>query len=189
MSDLESKDAVSLIDYPRVLLEQVEAVLRSVGLDVPAVLSQAFLLIFCLVVAILLWRHQYQQALQKMISRIAAVGTTLVALGILLSWVSEVIWPLPDSLQGHVEWSDLSPQTIASLRVELLDVRMRSISTEGGWVDSESGLFRSAYEKSFGDRPYYLRILAAGCEPLNVPLSYSRLRANSEVTVSYSCTN
>lgn len=188
MSELNSEDTTTLIDYPRVLLEQVEAVLRHVGLDLPAQVSQVALFILSTSIsALLFWRYRKKSAQHPITSLVSAIGTLLVSLGIMLSWVSEVIWPMPDVLQGNVVFSGLSPAAAARLRVDLLDVRERQITVEGGWVDSETGRFAAAYEKRFGDRPYYLQITAPGCTSLDMPLSYSRLRAGGEFTVNYQC--
>ena len=173
----DKDEALSLIDYPRVVLEQIEAVLHSVGIELPALFTQLFLFIICLVIFALLLRRKGKDSNQKLASRFGAIGTILIALGILISWATEIIWPYPDVIKGHINLSGLNSETVASLRVELLDARKNTISVEGGWVDSKSGRLSYANEKSLCDRPNKKRIKSNGCESNDIPWKVSELHS------------
>ena len=114
--------------------------------------------------------------------------TGLLVLGLLGSWLVEIVSPLPDVVSGVVQIDhDADPGVRTGARVRLFDVRNRDITVEGGAVDSVTGRFAVAYAKQYGERPHLLEVHTKGCLPFKHPLSLGRLRAKGDVRVEFEC--
>jgi hypothetical protein len=175
---MNAEDPTAIIDLPAQSLDKVVEILAKVGIDLPVMILQLFLLalvllaLFIAVRAVLPdWRKAALPAL------FAAATLVLVVVGILFGMVAQML--LPNRLAGRVGAADLT-----NVRVELLDFRGESIST-GGSVDSQSGEFFAYYKPAWFGRARALRISAAGCRTTDQPIARGQL--TTEVVWEFVC--
>lgn len=176
---IEPIEPTELLGLPGRLLEQVVQLLAGVGIDLPALLLQGFLLVLVLV-ALFFGLRQLHASWPEVgaLPALVAGATTLLALGIVFGIAAQAL--LPGQLVGRVQAVDLG-----GVNVALLDFRGETISS-GGSVDSVSGEFVAYYQPLWHGRARQLRLQAPGCKPRDHLIAKSRLEA--EETWEFSCT-
>ena len=164
-------EATKLIERPGQILDKVVEALAKVGIELPALVLQLFLLVLTVVVLFVALRLARAETAAKPFELVGAVALGLVAVGIVFGIVAQAL--LPNRLIGRVVATDLRGVT-----VELLDFRGQGISTSGT-VDSTSGEFIAYYSPVWYGRARTLRITATACKPRDHAMSRGRLRTES----------
>lgn len=162
---------LKLIDLPSELLDKVVGVLARVGIDLPALVLQLFLLVLVLLalfVAVRSLLPDWRAAKPLLLLQAGTIG--LIAIGILFGIVSQML--LPGRLSGHVAVA----RHVAEVHVELLDHRGETVSS-GGTVDTETGEFAAYYSPAWSGRARTLRISARDCKQHDYPIARARLAA------------
>lgn len=178
---MEDSGAVdSLVRWSGALLDNIVALLGKVGIELPPIALQLFLL--ALVIGLLIPALKRVRVRWKTdrLPLVAIVALALVALGVSLGLIENAT--TPDRVAG---W--LSSDRLADIRVELLDFRDRSISPGSGLVDTGSGRFALHYSPLIDGRARKLRITAPGCRAQDIELSRAQLRAGNELRWSHQC--
>lgn len=168
----DNVEPTDLLGLPSRLLDQVVEILAGVGIELPSLLLQGFLLVLVLLalfVALRPLRARWPQV--GALPLLGAGAIALVALGILAGIGSQLA--LPDRLVGRVEST-----TLAGVRVELLDFRGVVVSG-GGSADTTSGEFVAYYQPLWHGRARTLRITAPGCKARDHAIARSRLDTES----------
>lgn len=188
MKDIDLENPFSIIDLPRKMVEALESVLSSAGIDIPAIFIQILLLVISAVLAFVLFKKNQPFCRKGIVSLLGLTACCLLVVSILFNWVMELVQPFPDKVSGHLIRQDRLPDNpLVGTRVSLLDIRKNEISLEGGRVDSDEGYFGVYYQKRFGDRPYYLLVTSPVCKQQRIKIPLSRLRARSPIDVDYVC--
>lgn len=173
--------AVKILEIPSQLLEKVIETLAKVGIELPALGWQLFLLALVMAVLYPAFRKlRSREPGERAIPLTETVALGLIALGIVWGVVSQTL--LPRSLWGHVISINLQ-----DVRVQLLDFRGRTISSGSGAVDTETGAFVLDDNPIVNGRARTLRIVAQGCAPRDYEIPRSHLRAGSELQWEYDC--
>jgi len=168
----ETTDPIKLMDLPGQFLDKIVEVLAKVGIELPALVLQVFLLVLVLVVLFVVLRSvlpDWRKA--KLLSLLGAGAIALVAVGIVFGIVSQLM--LPNRLAGRVAGQDLH-----GLTVDLLDFRGEPVSTSGS-VDTQTGEFIAYYSPAWNGRVRSLRISSAACKPRAYAVPRSRLGTES----------
>jgi hypothetical protein len=171
-------DPIKLMDLPGQFLDKIVEVLAKVGIDLPALVLQLFLLALVLAVLTVALRSVlpgWRKA--KLLPLLGAGAITLVAIGIVFGIVSQLM--LPNRLAGRVAATDLT-----GLKVDLLDFRGEVVSTSGS-VDTQTGEFIAYYSPAWNGRVRSLRISSAACKPRDHAVSRSRVQ--SENSWEFAC--
>ena len=168
----ETTDPINLMDLPGQFLDKIVGVLAKVGIELPALATQLFLLVlFLVLLGVSLrsvlpdWRNP------KLIPSLGAVAIALCAIGIVFGIVSQLM--LPNRLAGRITGQDLT-----DVKVDLLDFRGDTVSTSGS-VDSQTGEFIAYYNPAWNGRVRSLRISSAACKPRDHVVPRSRLGTDS----------
>jgi hypothetical protein len=173
-----------LLDGVPKLLDGITDMLSGVGIELPPMASQSTLLALVAVPAYVLGRRQLKNKEHMPLPALLGLtGFALVALGILVSWASQLVWPLPEQVSGFVNAHPVP----ADLRVQLLDFRGDKISLSRGLVDSVDGRFVLDYKRSLGDRPRAIALSAPGCSTVEQKLSRAQLRSGQDLELDFSC--
>jgi len=168
----ETTDPIKLMDLPGQFLDKIVEVLAKVGIELPALVLQVFLLVLVLVVLFVVLRSvlpDWRKA--KLLSLLGAGAIALVGVGIVFGIVSQLM--LPNRLAGRVAGQDLH-----GLTVDLLDFRGEPVSTSGS-VDTQTGEFIAYYSPAWNGRVRSLRISSAACKPRAYAVPRSRLGTES----------
>ena len=168
----ETTDPIKLMDLPGQFLDKIVEVLAKVGIELPALVLQVFLLVLVLVVLFVVLRSvlpDWRKA--KLLSLLGAGAIALVGVGIVFGIVSQLM--LPNRLAGRVAGQDLN-----GLTVDLLDFRGEPVSTSGS-VDTQTGEFIAYYSPAWNGRVRSLRISSAACKPRAHAVPRSRLGTES----------
>jgi hypothetical protein len=168
----QTADPLKLIDLPSQMLDKVVEVLARVGIELPALVLQLFLLalvLLALFAAVRALFPDWRNA--KPLPLLGAGAIALIAVGIVFGIGSQVL--LPDRLIGRVSGHDLDQP-----RVELLDFRGQVVSMSGS-VDTQTGEFIAYYSPTWNGRARTLRIAATGCKPRDHAIPRSRLGTES----------
>jgi hypothetical protein len=176
----DAADPAKLIDLPSQLLDKVVEVLAKVGIELPALVLQLFLLALVLIALFATLRPllpDWRNA--KPLPLLAAGAIFLVAVGILFGIVWQAL--LPDHLTGRV-----AGQELAQVRVDLLDFRGHAVST-GGSVDTDTGEFIAYYSPAWNGRARVLRISSPACKPRELAIERGRLAAETESVWDFRC--
>lgn len=176
----ETKAVESLLQWPADLLDRVVALLSKVGIDLAPLWLQLFLLVIVLALLVPVIQQVRARRKKDRLPLVAAAVLALVAAGVVIGIVENATTP------GRVG-GGIAFERLADLRVELLDFRDLTISTGSGLVDSASGRFALHYSPLVDGRARKLRISAAGCRPMDIPLGRAQLRAGSEGQWSFQC--
>lgn len=174
----KAKDAATLIDLPSQFLDKIIGILAKVGIELPALVLQLFLLalmLLALVVAVRPLLADWPKSNGPPLLIAGAIA--LVNVGIAFGTVSQAL--LPDRLIGSVVAQDLR-----GVRVDLLDFRGQSISTSGS-VDTQTGEFIAYYSPAWYGRAHALRISAALCKSHDLIIARSQL--GTETTWYFPC--
>lgn len=174
------KDTFKLVDLPGQLLDKIVEALAKVGIDLPALVLQGFLLVLVIIalyVAVRALREDWRNP--RPVPLFSTVALALIVIGIVFGIVSQAL--LPDRLVGRVAATDL-----IEVRVELLDHRGEVVST-GGSVDTQTGVFVAYYTPRWYGRARVLRITSPGCDPVDHVISPSRLNKGVETTWNFTC--
>lgn len=176
----DAGDPLKWIDLPGQFLDRVVQALVKVGIELPALMLQVFLLALVLLALFVIarpliadWRNA------KLLPMLGAGAVALVALGIVFGIGSQLL--LPDRVAGRVASADLT-----GVKVELLDFRNQPIST-GGTADSQTGEFIAFYSPAWNGPARTLRISAPACKPRDQALARGRLARGSENTWEFAC--
>ena len=176
----ETTDPIKLLELPGQVLDKVVEVLTKVGIELPALILQLFLLALVLLALSITirpllpdWRNA------KLLPLLGAGGLGLIAIGILFGIGSQTA--LPDRLIGRV-----AGQELTGARVDLLDLRHEAIST-GGAVDTDTGEFVAFYSPVWNGRARTLRISSPSCKPREQAIAPGRLARGSESTWEFPC--
>jgi hypothetical protein len=164
----EVSETLKLVDLPGQLLDKIVEVLAKVGIDLPALILQGFLLVLVLLtlyVAVRPLREDWRNP--KPVPLLIAATIALIAIGIVFGIVSQAL--LPDSVTGRVIGTNLS-----DVRVELLDQRGEVVSM-GGSVDTQTGEFAAYYNPLWYGPARVLRITAVNCNPREYAISRNLL--------------
>jgi len=168
----ETTDPIKLMDLPGQFLDKIVEVLAKVGIELPALVLQLFLLVLVLVLLFVALRSvlpDWRKA--KLLPMLGAGAIALVAVGIVFGIVSQLM--LPNRLTGRVAGQDLN-----GLKVDLLDFRGEAVSTSGS-VDTQTGEFMAYYSPAWNGRVRSLRISSAACKPRDHAVPRSRLGTES----------
>jgi hypothetical protein len=176
----DTKAIESLLQWPGDLLDRVVALLSRVGIDLAPLWLQLFLLVIVLALLIPVIHRVRARRRKDRLPLVASAVLVLVAAGVVIGIAENATTP------GRVGGS-IAFERLAELRVALLDFRDMTISTGSGLVDSASGRFALHYYPLVDGRARKLRISAAGCRPMDVPLGRAQLRAASEGQWSFQC--
>jgi len=171
-------DTIKLMDLPGQFLDKIVEVLAKVGIDLPALVLQLFLLVLVLVVLAVTLRSvlpDWRKA--QLLPLLGAGAIALVAIGIVFGIVSQLM--LPNRLAGRI-----AAQNLTGLKVDLLDFRGETISTFGS-VDTQTGEFIAYYSPAWNGRVRTLRISSATCKPRD--LSIARSRVGTESNWDFTC--
>jgi len=174
----DNAEPADLLGLPGRLLEQVVEMLAGVGIELPALVLQGFLLVLVLLalfVALRPLRAAWPEV--AAVSALTAGAIALVALGIVYGIAAQAL--LPGQFVGRLQAADLG-----GLRVALLDFRGATVSS-GGSVDTASGEFVAYYRPLVHGRARTLRVVAPGCKPRDHAIARSRLDA--EDAWEFSC--
>jgi hypothetical protein len=174
----DTTDPIKLMDLPGQFLDKIVEVLAKVGIELPALVLQLFLLVLVLVLLYVALRSvlpDWRKA--KLLPLLGAGAIALVAVGIVFGIVSQLT--LPDRLTGRVTGQDLT-----GLKVDLLDFRGGIVST-GGSVDTQTGEFIAYYSPAWNGRVRGLRISSAACKARDHAVPRSRL--GTESTWEFAC--
>lgn len=185
MAALDLDDPLSVIDYPRLMVERIEAVLAFAGIDLPLLGVQIGIFAVAVLLLAVSLRRALPKPLDAPLALLASLGSGLLVLFVAAFWIGGWLWPLPGIVAGTVE-ANATPMP-ADLRVRLLDARGREIQTEGGRVDTTNGRFSLAYAGGVAARPQVLVLTTSGCAPQQQQLSLQRLRAGADIVVSFDC--
>jgi hypothetical protein len=168
----EAADPTKLIDLPSQFLDKVVEILAKVGIELPALVLQVFLLVLVLLALFVAMRPLWSDwRSAKPLPLLAAGAIGLVAVGIVFGIVSQAF--IPDRLIGRV-----AAQNLGGMRVELLDFRGQAVST-GGAVDTNTGEFIAYYSPAWHGRARTLRISAPACKARDHAIARSRLETES----------
>ena len=165
------EEATKLIERPGQVLDKVVEVLAKVGIDLPALVLQIFLLMLTLVVLFVAFRMARADTVATSLAWLPAVALGLIVVGIVFGIIGQAL--LPNRLIGRVAAPDLN-----GLTVDLLDFRGQEISMNGT-VDSGSGEFITYYSPLWYGRARTLRVTAPACKPRDHAMSRNRLRTES----------
>lgn len=185
MDELDLDDPLSVIDYPRLVVERIEGVLAFAGIELPLFGVQIGIFAVAALLLALSLRRAWPKPLDAPLALIASLGSGLLVLFVAAFWIGGWLWPLPGVVSGAVEAGSGTMPT--DLRVRLLDARGREIQTEGGRVDTTNGRFSLAYTGGVAARPQMLVLTTSDCAPQRQPLSLPRLRAGADIVVSFDC--
>jgi hypothetical protein len=188
MGTEEREQALALIDYPRVVVEHIQALLASVGIQLPAIAVQVALLVIVVALCGAVVYAARRDKIAALPATVAAAALGFVAVAVVGAWVVEVLFPLSPTVSGTVVLAGgAAPELLVEMRVHLLDAGGHDITVEGGRVDSRNGHFGLAYDKRLGDRPHSLRAETPNCRPISEPLPLPRLRAGGDVELRFTC--
>jgi hypothetical protein len=162
------------------VLDQICAVLAKVGIDLPPLVLQLFLLAIVVAMFVPTWKKLRARTKSDRVPLYAAIALGLVGLGILVGVVENATTP------ARVVGS-LRSDRLADVRVVLIDFRDREISRDAGRVDTATGRFALHYAPLVDGRARKLRIVAPGCKPQDFDLSRAALRAQSEINWEHVC--
>jgi hypothetical protein len=178
---VEDSGAVdSLVRWSGALLDNIVAVLGKVGIELPPIALQLFLLALVIGLLIPALKRLGARGKTDRLPLVASVALALVALGVSIGLIENAT--TPDRVAGS-----LSSDRLADVRVELLDFRDRSISSGSGLVDTSTGRFALHYDPLIDGRARKLRITAPGCRVQDIELSRTQLRTGSELRWSHQC--
>ena len=176
----DASGPLELLDVPGQLLDKVVEALAKVGIELPSLALQLFLLVLVLIaasVAVGALRPDWRKA--RPLSLLAAGAISLVAVGIVFGIASQVL--LPDRLVGRV----VGPELVGA-KVELLDFRGQTVST-GGTADTQTGEFIAYYSPAWNGRARTLRISSSLCKQREQPIGRSRLVRGAETGWDFPC--
>jgi hypothetical protein len=169
-----------LFDPMLELLDQVVGALGKVGVVLPALVVQLFLL--ALVLAALYPVGRAIASRQQLpVTLPAAVALVLAVIGLVYGIVDQAL--LPSYVSGVV-----ASATPADVRVQLLDYQSRIVTTGDGRVDSDTGAF-ALYYRPWLDGPARA-ILITGCrgtDPVRIELPRAHVRAGTGSQRRYAC--
>jgi len=168
----DKAEPTDLLGLPSQLLERAGESVAGVGIELPALVLQGFLLVLVLL-ALMLALRPLRAAWPAVtaLPALTAAAIALVALGIVYGIGAQAL--LPGQFVGRVQAADLG-----GLRVALLDFRGETVSS-GGSVDTASGEFVAYYRPLVHGRARTLRLLAPGCKARDHAIGRSRLDAEA----------
>lgn len=175
----ETNEPTKLIDLPSQVLDKVVEVLANVGIELPALMLQLFLLVLVLLALFIAIRSLLPDWQKKPLPLLGAGGIALVAIGIVFGMASQAL--LPDRLNGRV-----SGQELTGVKVELLDFRHVAVST-GGTADTQTGEFTAYYSPFLNGPARALRIKSHSCKPREQAIPRGRLARGTESTWDFPC--
>jgi len=179
-----------LLEAPGDILDAIGRLLFAVGVELPSLWLQLFLLVLVGALAVPLvkqWRAAAKAARAKKSNKplampvLEVVVLALVATGVVVGIVDNAT--TPPRVGGQ-----LASSRLADARLALLDYQDRVISRDTGMVDTATGRFALHYSPLVDGRARKLRIAAAGCKEQDHPLPRAQLRAGSEATLEHTCT-
>ena len=168
----DTTDPIKLMDLPGQFLDKIVEELARVGIELPALVLQLFLLVLVLVALFGVLRSvlpDWRKA--KLLPLLGAGAIALLAIGIVFGIASQLM--LPNRLIGRVAAQDLN-----GLKVDLLDFRGEPVSASGS-VDTQTGDFIAYYNPAWNGRVRSLRISSAACKPRVHAVPRSRLGTES----------
>jgi len=179
-------------DIPSKILDTVVDSLNKVGIKLPPLILQGFLLILALIALLLVIkkivgdsRAGEKKKLKTPMLILTAAGLGLIIIGIGFTWVEQVIFPLPDEIRGRIELVDGSEApAYRDLKVHILGFQDRPLGQ--GLVDTRNGRFGVYWKASFGVRPQKVQIRAPGCDDYQESLDYHLIR-KSELLIHFVC--
>ena len=180
MAEGNTNTVESLLQSPGDVLDHITDQLARVGIDLPPFPTQIFLLVLTVSLLIPTAKRLRPRKKADRAPLIAVAALGLLALGILIGVLDNAT--MSNRVSGSVQ-SDRLPD----VRVCLLDSRGRTISSDSGLVDTDTGHFALHYSPLVDGRARKLRIAAQGCQLQEVELFRQQLRAGSELQWTYKC--
>ena len=160
---------------------------ESVGVPLSVIAAQIVVVLVAGLICAILIKNLGPKPFEHPVLPVGVLGTGLIVFFVLLSWIVEVAWPLPQVVHGYIEAPDNF--LLLDARIAVLDVMEQELLTvEGGRVDTSNGYFYLAYEKSFGVSPRWLVVDLKKCETTRKRLSLGALRNEQEIRVRVQCT-
>lgn len=169
-----------LFDPMLELLDQIVGALGKVGITLPALVVQLFLL--ALVVAALYPVARAIAGRQQLpIALPAAVALVLAVIGLVYGIVDQAL--LPSYVSGVV-----ASATPADVRVQLLDYQSRIVTMGEGRIDSDTGAF-ALYYRPWLDGPARTVVITGcrGTDSLKIDLPRAHVRAGTGSQRRYAC--
>jgi hypothetical protein len=182
-SDFSSKDT-EVLDFIPKIIEKITAILHKAGIILPSFVIQAFLLILTFILLFLLIQRIRKN--RGTMETIGAAALGLIAVGILISWGEQILFPLPGEIDGYIKLVDRPRDIYTNIRVNVFDVQGNKISYNSDRVDSV-GRFIVKYSTDFGVKPYVLRVEAPGCTSTDYPLTRPDIRRKSTGDIQFNC--
>jgi hypothetical protein len=147
------------------LLDKILALLAGVGIELPPIVVQSFLLVLVLAV-ISLFLPKPKEWRSKPLPTLGVVAVALVACGIFFTWIQQASTTFPDELVGTIIIDNgTSPASYNKMYVELADGKGHKLSTGTSYVDSENKTVLIYYQPSVGNLPKKILVKAPACEP------------------------
>ncbi|USG62424.1 hypothetical protein NBZ79_05465 [Sneathiella marina] len=175
---MAAQDA-SIIDQALELFDEATTVFAKFGIDISPFASQIIITAILLVLLFLFRKTLWPLTLAS----IVGIVPLIVVAGIAISWIYQLVLPLPDHVFGRVADGNLS-----DLSVELVDFHDRVLPPGSVRVDTVSGDFAIRYTPSFGDRPRAVVIHRPGCAPYRQTISRPQVAERAVIDIRFSCT-
>lgn len=147
------------------LLKKILETLAGVGIELPAIVVQVFLLVLVLALIYLLlpkpkeWR-------EKPLVTMGVVALALVAGGIFFTWIRQASIEFPDQVRGSIIIdAGASMSNYQNMHVELRDEKGHKMSTGTAYVDSENQSVFLYYSPEIGNLPKKILVNAPSCDP------------------------
>jgi hypothetical protein len=161
------------------LLDQVLATLGKVGIELPALAVQVFLLVLMLTALYPIARAALRRE-KLSLTAPAAVALGLGVLGLAYGLLDQAL--LPNYVSGIVA----APRA-ADVRVQLLDHQGRIVTSGEGRIDTQTGEFALYYRPWLDGRARGVLITGCGKGDVKIELPRAYLRAGAESRRTYAC--
>lgn len=147
------------------MLNKILGALAGVGIELPPIVVQVFLLALVLgIVALFLPKREEWRS--KPVATLGVAAVALVAIGIFFTWVQQAGTHFPQEVVGVIIIdSGDSASSYENMYVELADDKGRKLSTGTAYVDSENKTVLLYYAAQMGNLPKKVVVTAPACEP------------------------
>lgn len=147
------------------LLDKILAILAGVGIELPAIVVQVFLLVLALAI-IFLFLPKRSEWRSKPLVTIGVVAVGLVAGGVFFTWIRQASVQFPEELRGAIIIdNNTSAARYENMYVELRDDNGHKLSTGTAYVDSENQSVYLYYTPQLGNLPKKIIVNSPSCQP------------------------
>lgn len=181
---MEIEDLNLPVRISQYLVEQ----LNLIGIALPLVWTQTIVLVLCVAASYYFIKKLIANGVKDLPSLLISIAFILFVTGILLSWLNNLVNPLPGEITGQITVLDKNgPGRYDGLYVELLDFNQQNIARERGLIDSRNGFFAVTYPAEFADYPRYIKISGSDCQTSKHPLKRSNLVSSDQLQLKIRC--